>query len=57
MESVTDPAVLDAVRKTLLDEKSFFLTQQTNHLDAVAEQARSVELNDVDTDELLKKVK
>jgi len=56
LDSVTDPAVLGDVKENLLDEKRFFLTQQTNHLEAVVEQARSIELNDVDMDDLLKKV-
>lgn len=54
IDSVASPAVKDSVKKALLDEKRFFLSQLNNHLNAVSEKASLIELSDVDADELVK---
>ena len=55
-DSLANQDVLSDVREKLLHEKQYFLSQQNYHLEAVVKEAISQDLNEVDTDELLKKV-
>lgn len=57
LEQVISPQVQSDVKEKLLKEKTYLVTQQSYHLEAIAQQAIPVELNDVDADELLKGIK
>lgn len=58
MEPVTSSEVRSDVKEKLLQERKYLLTQQNYHLEAVAQQAMSEGLNDVDVDadQLLKDI-
>ena len=51
-----DSDIIDDVREILIDERKYYVSQKAKHLNSILEQAKKVEIHDVDADKLLKEI-